>query len=76
MSMTLSDWMKLRDVTQGQLAGALGVSTATISRYCSGARRPEWDVMQRIYIHTQGQVTPNDFLFEPDAKTDCGVRAA
>lgn len=53
------------------------MSRQALSRYESGQRRPEWDVLVRISEVTSGAVTPNDFLPEapgPEgAEDDAGI---
>lgn len=64
--MQLSEWLKLRNITAAEFAGRIGVSPMAVSRYLSGQRRPDWDiVLPKIVKETGGAVTANDFLSPP-----------
>lgn len=59
--MTLSDWMRARDLRDLDMAAMLGVSAVSIWRYRTGARRPAWPILERIRAITDGEVTAADF---------------
>lgn len=63
---TLAEWRALKGWTQEQLAERLGCVKPTINRYESGARVPEWDMMKKIFILSEGLVTPNSFYPLPE----------
>jgi transcriptional regulator with XRE-family HTH domain len=64
--MQLHTYLKLKNITTAEFADLIRVSQAAVSRYATGARRPEWDVLERIVRETDGAVTANDFLPETD----------
>lgn len=59
--MDLRDWMKNHDMTQGQVAAALGLTQAAVCRYLSG-RTPTPSIMVAIHKLTGTEVSPNDFV--------------
>lgn len=61
----LDSWRLARGWTLEALAATLEVSTAAVSRYINGRRRPDPAVMQRIFALTEGAVAPNDFYRLP-----------
>lgn len=63
--MRLTDWLKKHDLPRGDFARKISVSEVTVTRYITGSRRPEWDVLQRIVEQTSGAVTADDFLPKP-----------
>jgi transcriptional regulator with XRE-family HTH domain len=54
-------WMRMADITQGELAPKIGLSQAMLSRIYNGYV-PSPAVMQRIAVITKGAVLPNDFF--------------
>lgn len=66
--MRLQDYLTKTGMTQTAFADLLGVKQATISRYLSGARKPEPDLMVRIFEATRGSVSPNDFFDVPSRR--------
>lgn len=60
--MTLREWHKKKGWTIQALADELGVDKSTAMRLLSGHRRPGPDLYERIFMLTDGQVTPNDFF--------------
>lgn len=67
-SMRLGIWLKKEGLRRVHFADQINVDRATISRYVTGARRPDWDVLQRIVERTKGAVTADDFLPRPPPK--------
>jgi hypothetical protein len=63
--MTLGDYLKSTGLSPQQFAPLIGVQWLAIYRYISGERVPRWEIMQKIYEVTGGQVTPNDILGIP-----------
>jgi len=60
--MDLAQWLKLKGKTQAWLAKRLEVDHFSVSRYVTGRRRPEWDVLVKLADVTGGAVTADDFL--------------
>lgn len=60
--MTLKEYRNWKQLTQHQVAKALGVWPGTISRWETGAKMPRRDDLQRIAEFTGGKVTANDFV--------------
>jgi transcriptional regulator with XRE-family HTH domain len=54
--MTLSEYMKQKQITQVQLAARLGVHQGTIARLVSGDRSPSWELAAKIERATAGHV--------------------
>ena len=59
--MKLNQYLAGSEKRQSEIAKAVGVAQATISRYANGLRIPTPEIMARIVAATDGQVTPNDF---------------
>jgi transcriptional regulator with XRE-family HTH domain len=59
--MTLTEYLKEKQVPPGEFARAIRVTEVAVRRYLRGARIPSVDVMQRIASLTEGAVTANDF---------------
>ena len=64
-SMKLREWRVGKGYAQGETGALIGVSGVTVSRYETGGRIPEHDVMVQIATVTNGAVTPNDFYDLP-----------
>ena len=64
--MKLRDYLSSHGLTTADFAEVIGVSQASVSRYASGARRPEWTVLGRIVMATNGRVTANDFMVDEE----------
>lgn len=71
--MTLSEFLKERQIRQSDFASKIGRSAAYVSMICSGQIWPSRDVLLRIETATEGRVTPNDFL--RDHKELLSIRA-
>jgi len=67
--MTLDQWLtdrpKLTLAAFGRVVG--GVDHSTVSRWRRKRLVPSWRQMVAIYFATDGAVTPNDWLDEPQA---------
>jgi transcriptional regulator with XRE-family HTH domain len=59
--MTLDTWMTARDMTDGEMADAIGVSREYVRLLRAGRRNPSLDVMRRIGKATGGAVRHADF---------------
>jgi transcriptional regulator with XRE-family HTH domain len=60
--MTLTEYLSRPGNTATDLARKTGVSVSTITRAAKGNIWPSEDLMRGIFDHTQGAVTPNDFV--------------
>ena len=60
--MKLHTYLKRENLKLGDFALRIGVSHAAVSRYLTGHRRPNWEVLDRIEQATAGEVTANDFV--------------
>jgi DNA-binding transcriptional regulator YdaS (Cro superfamily) len=60
--MKLTDFLASQKMTRADFAFRIGVHPVTVSKWCSGAMRPGWGVMERIHAVTEGQVTAQDFM--------------
>jgi putative transcriptional regulator len=54
--MTLSEYMELHDLTDGDVADAIGVSRVSVLRYRRGDQRPDWEQAARIVEWSEGAV--------------------
>ncbi len=59
--MTLSEFLKQRDLTITCFAKMIGVTAPAAWRYCNGERIPRPITMRRIVEVTGGAVQPQDF---------------
>ena len=62
--MNLKKYLKLQKISNNSFSKLLGISPVSLSRYISGERFPEKNILINIYNLTEGFVTPNDFCFE------------
>jgi hypothetical protein len=60
--MKLNDFLGSENISMGTFAKTVGTTTATISRVADGTVVPRRGLMERIYVVTQGLVTPNDLV--------------
>lgn len=63
--MKLAAWRRSAEMTQQQLADALGCFVTSVARYEAGRRKPDDATMIAIYRLTKGEVQPNDFYELP-----------
>jgi hypothetical protein len=68
--MTLDQFLSNIGMNRTAFSRVLGVTPKTVHRYCLRDRIPEPRMMQRIYLETNGCVTPNDFYPECFALVD------
>ena len=61
--MRLKAYLKLNKITNKQFSKELGISPVSLSRYISGERIPEKDIVLKILKQTDGSVSPNDFYY-------------
>ena len=61
--MKIKDFLSDEKITQEQFAEMVGVSQATVSRWCDGFQKPASSLMTKILIATKGKVTANDFYY-------------
>ncbi len=59
--MTLSDWLRDNNVSQTELARAIGVAPSAVTKYVHGARIPRAQIIKRIEAYTRGDVGPAAF---------------
>lgn len=63
--MLWADWVRQRGLTWEAAARLIAVSNSTVAyRYTKGSV-PRPPIMGRIYLATDGEVTPNDFYRLP-----------
>jgi len=67
--MTLSEYLQIDGNSASRLGQACGVAVSTITRAARGEIMPSRRLLEAIFHHTGGQVTPNDF-FEFVARTE------
>jgi transcriptional regulator with XRE-family HTH domain len=59
--MHLSTFMKSWNLTDDQVAEAIGKTRATVSRIRRRKVRPDWETIQALRVFTKGDVTADDF---------------
>jgi transcriptional regulator with XRE-family HTH domain len=59
--MHLSIFMTSKNLTDDQVAEAIGKTRATVSRIRRRKVRPDWETIQRLRVFTKGDVTADDF---------------
>jgi plasmid maintenance system antidote protein VapI len=62
--MTLSEYLRLHDLTHERFAEMSGIPRPSITRLLKPGARPKWKHVQAIALATKGKVTANDWLFE------------
>jgi predicted transcriptional regulator len=60
--MKLGLYLAKEKICPSAFAEKIGVTVQAVHRYIAGERVPHREVMQRIVLHTQGEVQPNDFF--------------
>lgn len=68
--MHLADYMagknpKRRPLKDEEVAEAIGVSRATISRIRRRKVRPEWETIEALHAYSGGKIKADDFRDEP-----------
>lgn len=58
----LGRWLLNNDLSIVDFGRKVGVTHSTISRICSGAKKPSPSLMERIALATGGAVQPNDWF--------------
>ena len=64
--MTLSEYLKLHDITDGDFADLVKRDRTTVLRWRKGETRPDWEGLEAILSVTNNVVRPDDFLLSPD----------
>ncbi|WP_425065092.1 helix-turn-helix domain-containing protein [Reyranella sp.] len=57
---SLPEYLKAQNETQTAFAGRSGLSDSTLSRVLAGKIPPSHDVIQRVYVATEGRVDESD----------------
>ena len=60
--MILADWMEENEMSIADVADEVGLRYSTVYRYVKYGLMPSADNQRSIYLLTQGEVTPNDWL--------------
>ena len=66
--MKLKKYIKFKKTSNLDFAKKISVSPVSLSRYISGDRFPEKQILIKIFKETEGLVTPNDFVFSENEK--------
>ncbi len=74
--MQLRDYLNQSNISPINFAGLVGVGHQNVYRYLSGKRIPSPEIMRRIVVATDGQVTPNDFYDLPEGMVGIEVEEA
>jgi DNA-binding XRE family transcriptional regulator len=62
----LTAWRKNKKLSQEELGVKLEISRWMVNSIETGRRQPSWNLMTKIGVLTNGQVTPNDFVAEAE----------
>ena len=68
--MILKEYLKFCGVTNKDFAKRIGITPVSLSRYISGERLPEKEIILKISSLTDGAVNPDDFYFKPKIDND------
>ena len=68
--MQLRVWRTGKGLTLDQVGELLSTTGISVGRYERHDRMPDRDMLRKIVEITDGEVTANDFLGEPPAKTE------
>ena len=68
--MKLQDYLRFRRVKNKTFAKLLNISPVSLSRYISGERFPEKEILIKIHNLTEGLVSPNDFCLQDEKNYD------
>lgn len=60
--MKLIDWLAANGVSQYAFAPKIEVTRGYLCKICAGTQWPSRDIWRRIYVETEGAVTPTDHL--------------
>lgn len=66
--MKLAAFLEKTKTKRTVFAEKIGVTPGWITALCDGSGWPSRDVAEKIEHETEGAVTPNDFLSEPERK--------
>ena len=68
--MKLQDYLRFRRIKNKTFAKLLNISPVSLSRYISGERFPEKEILIKIHNLTEGLVSPNDFCLQDEKNYD------
>lgn len=74
--MKLKDWLDDKRMTHDEFARRVGCSKSAVTRYANDDRVPRRKTLSAISTVTDGEVTANDFVGEPEPETDTGPVSA
>ena len=60
--MKLKEYFNKTGVKQRKLAQVLGITDQSVGAWLSGKSKPNKKYYKKIFIFTDGRVSPNDFL--------------
>ncbi len=66
--MKLKEYLKLNRITNKDFSKVIGISPVSLSRYISGERVPEKEIVLKIFEITHGSVSPDDFYLQKKDK--------
>ena len=68
--MKLSAYIKRERLKIADFAEKISVHEKTVCRYLGGKRIPNSEVLKRIFVATEGEVTANDFFSTDDEEDE------
>ena len=68
--MKLQDYLRFKRIKNKTFAKLLNISPVSLSRYISGERFPEKEILIKIHNLTEGLVSPNDFCLQDEKNYD------
>ena len=63
--MKLAKYLSLSGLREAEFASRIGMSAKAVRHWVIGDRTPRQEQMQKIFSASEGAVTPNDFLLDP-----------
>lgn len=60
--MKLAEYLESEQIAVAEFGRLIGMSRYAVYRWLDGSRYPNSKAMQKIYAHSGGAVTPNDFF--------------
>lgn len=64
--MKYGDWIIREKLSHAEAGALIDKSQAAVSRYVAGLRKPDEQTLIKIFMTSNGEVTPNDFVALPD----------
>ena len=60
--MNLTQYLEKHNITHDEFAALIGKHRTSVSRFCSGDRKPDLETLEAIHRATKGKVKAEDFF--------------